>query len=101
MQLDHLNNEIIYQANTDSSARVLLVSENGTNTTLYIDDIRGSFSSNNANDSILGLQSGSVGNTRVHTLTVFQKNPGTSCPASSPQIRAYQIWPGTICEWVS
>jgi len=72
-----LNNEIIYQANTDSSAKVLLVSENGTNTTLYIDDIRGSFSSNNANDSILGLQSGSVGNTRVHTLTVFQKNPGT------------------------
>lgn len=71
-----VNGEIIYQANTNSSALVLLANAVGTNTILYIDDIRGSFSANNSNDFIRGLQSNTTGNTRISSLNVFQKNSG-------------------------
>ncbi len=70
------NGEIVYQANTDSTGTVLIANTVGTNTVLYIDDIRGSFAANNSNDYIIGLQSGAAGNTRVSDLTVFQKNTG-------------------------
>lgn len=70
------NGEIIYQANTNSSALILLANNVGTNTILYIDDIRGSFSANDSNDFIRGLQSNTTGNTRITTLNLFQKNSG-------------------------
>lgn len=71
------NGEIVYQSNTGSTGTVLLANTIGTNTVLYINDIRGQFSANSSNDFITGLQSGASGNTRVHDLTVFQKNSGT------------------------
>lgn len=70
------NGEIVYQANTNSTGTVLIANTIGTNTILYIDDIRGSFSANNSNDHIQGLQSLATGNTRVYNLNLFQKNPG-------------------------
>lgn len=71
------NGEIIYQANTNSSATILLANSQGTNTTIYIDDIRGQFTANGVDDQILGLQSGFTANVRVSDLHLFQKNPGT------------------------
>jgi hypothetical protein len=71
------NGEIIYQANTNTSATILVVNTNGSNASIYFDDIRGQFKANTANDSILGLQSKATANVRISNLFTFSKNPGT------------------------
>lgn len=68
--------EVIYQANTKSSAIIQLKSSVGTNNYFEISRIQGQFSANNANDKIIGLLSGASANVRVTDINIFSRNPG-------------------------
>ena len=71
------NGEIVYQQNTNSTAVILVVTTNGSNASIYLDDIKGSFIANTASDNIKGLQSTATANVRLSNTFTFSKNPGT------------------------
>lgn len=68
--------EIIYQANTKSSAIIQYKTSSGSNNYFELSRIQGQFSANNANDGIIGLLSGATANARFTDVNVFTKNPG-------------------------
>ena len=68
--------EIVYQANTKSSAIIEFKTSQGSNNYFEISRIQGQFSANNANDKIIGLLSGASANVRFADVNRFTKYTG-------------------------
>lgn len=64
------NGEIIIQPLTNAAA-VVVTYDTANNTRLELSNVRGTFNANNANDAIVGLQSGAAANVDVFTMSMF------------------------------
>lgn len=64
------NGEIIVQPLTNAAA-VVAIYDTANNTYIELSNVRGTFAANNANDAIVGLQSGAAANVDVSTVSMF------------------------------